>query len=72
MFDSRLPHQAELALWREHLLDRQDQAGSIPALRTHMSVWRNGRRSGLRNRAGRREGSTPSMDTMSPWRNWHT
>ena len=38
MFDSRLPHQAELALWREHLLDRQDQAGSIPALRTQVTV----------------------------------
>ena len=37
MFDSRLPHRAELALWREHLLDRQDQAGSIPALRTPSS-----------------------------------
>ena len=55
MFDSRLPHQAELALWREHLLDRQDQAGSIPALRTRSfeSMWRNGIRSGLSNRARR-------------------
>ena len=56
MFDSRLPHRAELALWREHLLDRQDQAGSIPALRTALrtlSMWRNGIRSGLRNRARR-------------------
>lgn len=54
MFDSRLPHSrwglappypphAELALWREHLLDKQDQAGSIPALRTPftLSMWRN-------------------------------
>ena len=69
MFDSRLPHPAELALWREHLLDRQDQAGSIPALRTrsdhvHVAEWHT-RRSQKPCPAGR-EGSSPSLDTMSP------
>jgi hypothetical protein len=38
VFDSRPPHCfAELALWREHRLDKPDQAGSIPALRTNRS-----------------------------------
>lgn len=49
MFDSRLPHLCGARSLGEHRLDKPDQVGSIPTLRT-MSRWRNGIRDGLRNR----------------------
>ena len=72
MFDSRLPHHAELALW--------ESAGATSRIRwvrfprsVFMSRWRNWhtRRPQRPGPIGY-EGSSPSLDTMPPWRNWHT